>query len=416
MKILFLLQEFPYPPTNGIRWKAYTVLQALSRKHECHLLSFEDTSSTSGVSEFLEQVPNAKVLGVFSPLKSSLATRVRGLFSVGLPSAGRYSIPRFDEALRQALSATRYDAVHIDMINLIHYADVVGSSPLLLSVNDAVSLGYSNAARNLPSLPRRFWTRLAEKLIARYERTAYRNRIVHVVSENDKRYLERLCPSAQVEVVPLAVDTNYFETTSETDETARPVVIVPANYGLPAARAAVFEFLQVATARAGQVGLDVVFKLVGPGSNPPFRQRLSPWTAVQFLGWVEDYRKTLSEGSVVVFPETAGAGTKNRVLQAMALAKPVLMTPTAADGVGVTHGKDGLVCRSAGEFSSALISVLTDDRAARNLGASARSLVALSHNMETVTRKWEALYQSLPSPAVRKLPSLVESSRQRFNC
>jgi len=399
LRILFLLQEFPYPPCNGFRWKVLTLLQGISRRHECHVLSFADGLSESMVERFLQEYPTVKILGLFSPRKTTMLTRLRGLLSVGLPSAGAYSIPAFRAAVRRALAETQYDVVHIDMINLVQYTPPFARCGIVLSVNDAVSLGYENAANHSPSLVDRVHKKAAGRIIARYERRAYRRRVVHVVSLVDRAYLKELCPSAQVEVVQLAVDPTYLKDEWRQEQSERKTVTIPANFSLPSVSEAVLRFLKTSTALGKREHLNLVFKLVGPGADRAFLQRLGGLEGAEYLGWVPDYLGTLASSDLVVFPETSGSGTKTRVLQAMALAKPVLMTRVAADGVGATHGEHCFVCQTTEAFAEALVYLLNNDRIGMRLGSMARAFVQRHYSLDVVAQRWETLYRSVAAMA-----------------
>jgi glycosyltransferase involved in cell wall biosynthesis len=395
LRILFVLQEFPYPVSNGIRWKPFGLLKALSSEHECHVLSFADTSSESAVEDFRKECPKVKVLGIYRPRGGSLLTKLRGLFAVGLPSAGPYSTDGFRNAIRLALTASKYDVVHIDMINLVQYANSATNCSVLLSVNDAISLGYLNTARHSSSPLVWARLRLAAKIISRYERRAYRGRVVHVVSPADRNYLKQLCPSAQVEVVPLTVDSSYLRDNCYTGGEGPKIVTVPAKFVLPGAAKATLRFLREAQELLREKRSSVELRVIGPGASLAFRQSLTGLTNVKYLGWVEDYSKALALSDVIVFPETGGAGTKNRHLQAMALSKPVIMTQEAIDGLGVVPGKHCLVGQTPEQLVECLAFVLDDYPRAAAIGRMGRAFVEEHHNVHTVAREWGTLYESL---------------------
>lgn len=308
MKILFLLQEFPYPPENGFCWKVFSLLKEISRKHECHLLSFADSLPESSLQQFLDVCPMVKVLGVFLPRKATFRAQLRGLFEVGLPSAGVYSVPEFREAVRHALATTSYNVLHIDMINLVQYASLASHSAIILSVNDAVSLGYWNAVSESPSLAGRVRRKVASKIIASYEGRAYRGRVVHVVSEVDREYLRNFCSSARIEVVPLAVDPTYFLRYPSENHLDPKTVTIPANFRVADVCSSVLRFLEAITCLAKSEKLNVVFKLVGPGATPAFIRSVSGLEGVQYLGWVDDYVGTLASSDLVVVPDRLGGG------------------------------------------------------------------------------------------------------------
>jgi len=404
MKILFLLQEFPYPPANGFSWKVFSLLKGISRRHECHLLSFANSLPESSKEAFLLECPTVKVLGIFQPRTTSVLTHLRGLFEVGLPSAGIYSVPEFRQAVRQALATTSYDVVHIDMINLVQYAALMDRRSTILSVNDAVSLFHSSLANEMPSFGGRLNRKLASKIIARYERKAYCGRVVQLVSKADAEHLKKICSGARFEAVPLVVDSRYFLERKSRAGSNCQTVVIPANFRGAGTCHSVLEFLETAQ-RLGKSRQKsaVVYKLIGPNATPSFIRALSGFDDLEYLGWVEDYVGALAASDLVVVPERGGGGMKTRVLQAMALGQAVLLTETVASAIGVKDGEHCLVCRTTQEFAEAALWALDRDSARDRLGQAARAFVQSRHNSEIVMEQWEALYASVASNAKKAL-------------
>lgn len=399
MKILFLLQEFPYPPINGKRMKLFALLQGISRRSECHVLSFAEPPDQKDVEEFLKHCPGVKVLGLFTPRPSTLVTKLSGFLRKGLISSGAYDNPQFENMLFETLARTTYDAIHIDMINLVWLAARIKHPKVLLSVNDAVSLGYMSSAKSASSWFRSLRLALAARAIRRYERRAYQGQVVHVVSRLDQEYLRRLCPSARVEVVALAVDPRSF---AEPDfhEKAKKTITIPLSFIRPGVCKAVLDFMSAARPLLGSECLDASIQIVGRGANESFLREITAYPNVKYLGWVENYSATLREASVALFLENSGAGTKTRLLEAMAVGVPLAVSRNVASGVEAVDGRHFLVCDTPEDFVSAVKVILSDPTLAASLGREAWRFAADNHSVSSVTGKWEVLYRSLGKPLI----------------
>jgi glycosyltransferase involved in cell wall biosynthesis len=90
-------------------------------------------------------------------------------------------------------------------------------------------------------------------------------------------------------------------------------------------------------------------------------------------GRVPDVRPYLSHADVVVVPLRIARGLQNKVLEAMAMARLVVATPEACEGVAVAPGKELLVAATAAQFVSCVEAVFDGDEAA--LGARARERI-----------------------------------------
>lgn len=76
---------------------------------------------------------------------------------------------------------------------------------------------------------------------------------------------------------------------------------------------------------------------------------------VEFLGWVEDLEPVHARSIVSIAPLRYGAGVKGKVGDAWAHGVPVVMTPLAAEGMRVEHGRTGLIAATAEEFAAGVV-------------------------------------------------------------
>jgi glycosyltransferase involved in cell wall biosynthesis len=112
---------------------------------------------------------------------------------------------------------------------------------------------------------------------------------------------------------------------------------------------------------------------------------------------VEPY---LEQASVVLAPVRSGGGMRVKVLQAMAMARPVVTTPLGAEGLaGDRSQKPIAVAESAEGIASATAELLASREAREALGRRARAFVAEHHSWSAYLRRLEAIYAELQSPA-----------------
>jgi glycosyltransferase involved in cell wall biosynthesis len=90
---------------------------------------------------------------------------------------------------------------------------------------------------------------------------------------------------------------------------------------------------------------------------------------------VPDIVPVLSRAWVSIAPMRIGVGIKNKVLEAWACARPVVMTPLATNGLVLPPGHEALVRRDAAGLAEAVVGLLRDQGARRAAGAAARALV-----------------------------------------
>jgi len=106
-------------------------------------------------------------------------------------------------------------------------------------------------------------------------------------------------------------------------------------------------------------------------------------------GAVPDVRGWLAAADVVVAPLRIARGIQNKVLEAMAMARPVLASPQAAEGIDARDGEHLLIAADPAQEAGKILALLADPAHAARLGRAARS------RMEERYR-WSATLAELP--------------------
>jgi sugar transferase (PEP-CTERM/EpsH1 system associated) len=96
---------------------------------------------------------------------------------------------------------------------------------------------------------------------------------------------------------------------------------------------------------------------------------------VHVWGRVPDMRTWLKASDLAIVPLTIARGVQNKVLEAMAMVLPVVLTPGAATGIGGLHGQQLAIASSDEELAEAAINLLSDARRGRIMGLAARRFV-----------------------------------------
>lgn len=129
------------------------------------------------------------------------------------------------------------------------------------------------------------------------------------------------------------------------------------------------------------------------GAGRPYAQ--SPPPNVDFVGEVPDAREEIAKASVCIAPLRFGGGTKFKLVEYFAAAKPVIATTKAVEGFDVLSGRDLIVEDDPARFPDHIANLLTDRRRAQELGRNARSLVENRYVWDLYEPNLKRLYTSL---------------------
>jgi glycosyltransferase involved in cell wall biosynthesis len=221
---------------------------------------------------------------------------------------------------------------------------------------------------------------------------------VIAVSEADREYLQSLDRSLDhIRVVPIGVDLEYFAP-SPRPERANVVLFEGTMHWPPNVDAVRFFCREVLPLVRREVP-DAEFRIAGA---KPTREvlALARMPGVSVLGFVDDMRPHVRDAAVCVVPLRAGAGMRVKILNELAMGRPVVSTTLGAEGIDVTHEESILLADEPPGFARCVVRVMTDEPLWTKLAAQGRGLVEEKYAWPRIdARLREALRELQPRVA-----------------
>jgi sugar transferase (PEP-CTERM/EpsH1 system associated) len=339
-ELLFLSHRIPYPPDKGDKIRSYNLLRALSAQHTVHVGTFVDDPDDWRHVPALQQLCRGETC--VRPLNPRSA-RMRS--ATGLLSGEALTLAYYRDAALSAwtrdLAARRPLAgVFVFSSSMCQYAldtPLQAGRPRVADFCDVDSdkweqyagrhgypmkLVYSREARTLAEAERRY--------VGQFDASI-------VISEAEAEILRRIAgPHAdRIRVVPNGVDTEYFDPGREYPDPYAEGELSIAFTGAMDYQANVDGVCWFAAEILPAVRRELpnaVFTIVG--SNPTEAVRaLAQQPGVRVTGRVPDVRPYLAHARLVVAPLRIARGVQNKVLEALAMARPVVATENALQGI-----------------------------------------------------------------------------------
>ena len=301
-------------------------------------------------------------------------------------------------AVTRSLDAGGIDLVHVDTVGLWPYVSRSTCCPIVLGHHNIESGLISQRA----ALERSAWRAAlrrhdAAKLRALEDHASTRAAVNLVVSRLDADRLGTVAPGAVVEVVENGVDTDYWQ---PTDDPGHGIVFVGTLGWHPNRDAVEFllsEVWPVLSANNQDRRLFIV------GRDPPAAARAAAGDPrVQVTGFVPDVRPYLRAASIFVCPIRIGGGTRLKVLDALAMGKPLVATALAVEGLELTEGEHYLRAETAMEFVTQIERLEQHPELRRALGAAGRRRVTDRHDWRVIGHQLDMAYaRAVAAPVVR---------------
>jgi len=137
---------------------------------------------------------------------------------------------------------------------------------------------------------------------------------------------------------------------------------------------------------------DIVFVIVG---GPEEADYSGLENGVVFTGFLENLHPLLRCAKVAIAPLTSGSGTRLKILEYAAHAKPIVATSVAVEGLGFTHGREILIANEWDDFANSILSIAHGERNGEALGRAAYGRVVEEYQWKSIAARYEQLLQGL---------------------
>jgi len=401
-ELLFLSHRIPYPPDKGDKIRSFHILQHLSRRFRIHLGCFsDDVSDSAGIRQLREICTEVFCLPL-SPIQKA-ARASRALIKGASISEISYYDPRMKEWVDQRLSRGVINNVFVFCSAMYPYIQqYTRRLHIVLDMVDIDSQKWGDYARLAGWPLRAVFQREQRKLFALERLAAKSCDCALFVSSAEAELFRMLAPesSKTIQHMDNGVDLERFDCARVFPNPFPPGSLPVVFTGMMDYRPnidAVSWFARDAMPTIRRAHRTAQFWVIGknPSSSVLALQHLP---GVNIVGAVPDVRPYLAHASCVVAPLRIARGVQNKVLEAMAMGKTVVLTPAALEGLRAIPNQEVLLASNAPELARLVSMVLTGDL--EELGPAARLRVESDYqwpnNLELLDRIFGASRLATP--------------------
>ena len=390
MRILYLCHRVPYPPDKGDKIRAFHQIQALSRRHQVHLLTLAD----SGVPDLSKLYSLCERVEVFPIDRRAAYARA----ALGALRPRPLTLSFFESAdmharVRELARGERFDMILVYSSAMAPYAEPFAGVPAVLDMVDVDSAKWEQYARFAPLPMRPVYALEARRLQAYEASLAERFERVVLTTGNETRLFKSFAPAARAVTIPNGVDFEFFQPMG-LPRTAHPTLVFTGQMDYFANVDGVTWFARSVFPRLRQRFPKLEFLIVGRSPAPAVRA-LGEIPGVVVTGAVGDVRPFLERAWAFVAPLRIAQGVQNKVLEAMAMHVPVVCSDKVLAGLiegGFRAGRDVLAAADEPEWE-AHVATLLDDR--QQGGETGDRLAESARQRLSISYRWSANLERL---------------------
>jgi glycosyltransferase involved in cell wall biosynthesis len=421
MNILYLAHRIPFPPDKGDKIRSIRELQRLARDHRvwcaCFVDDANDVRHVGALKEYCEDVIAIRLHKRTAQMRGLL-----GLARGNTITESYYSHPAIRRALSAWSSFIDFDSVVAFSSSMAPYALDVPARRRVLDLCDLDSQKWLDYAARARGPARWFYETEGARLAARELEWIERFDATLLITQAEVEALSAPAAPGKVHVITNGVEipparSPELLSTSGRNSASRAAGFSPREFSS-------CEELRIANDPAYQIGshsdrsrhsppivgfvgvmdyrpnIDAVtwfartcwpgirskhpsaiFRIVG---RRPTRRvlKLQKTPGIEVVGGVDDVDEEIRRFDVSVAPMRIARGLQNKVLEAMAAERAVVLTPEAAEGIAAVHNRHFIVTSEPFEMTKAICQLLSDATKRQQIGEAARRLVASDYNWD----------------------------------
>lgn len=400
MNIMFLCHDIPNP-SNPLTFRVFNFLKYSKNnyRHEITLVAFKEMKEESRYVYDLQRYCEVDTVEIPKYLSSSGKRAIytlknmlsfRNIFSKNHTFLNFYWSPEMQRKVRGLLKIKKFDVIYVDSYHMIPYIESL-NIPKVIEVYDVESEAQYKGYKSVPWISRhspnffKIYLWIQYHITRNYEKKYKNFDMCITVTERDKSTFRSYFPDLNISVISYGADVGYLKPMNLEEDF--PSLIFVGNMATGSSTEAVLHFYNEIYALIKKDIPNIKLYIVGKDPSRKILQLASD-TSVIITGYVEDVRPYLARASVVIEPITVAMGIRTRVLEALAMGKPVVATSSAVGGIDITPNEDIIIADNPNEFAERVIQLLNDEELRGRISKNARKLVEKKYSWEIMSEKF----------------------------
>ncbi len=390
LRILIVTPSLPYPLIWGFGIRVYQIVKYLAQRHHVSLLAYAGPGDEDRVSAL--QRTGAVIHAVVRDESTTASKRRAQLTSLFSPASFQrqdLESNSMQAAIDRVLAAEPFDIIQVESTPMSGF-DFGSRVPVLL---DEHNIEYELLYRTFQterSPVRKLYNWVEYRKFRGEERRSWTHSSGCILtSHREEAILRRYAPQTPTRVVPNGVDIEYFRPSPGRGD-PNSIVFVGVMHYRPNVDAALY-FIHEILPHIVRARPNAKFTLVGGGAPEELRRLAGP--NVVLAGKVPDTRPYVSQAGVLVVPLRMGSGTRLKVLEGLAVGRPLVTTSLGCEGIEAAHGEHLLIADDPLDFARSVLRVLDDAELTASLGRQGRKLVEERYHWSSILRGLEDFMQ-----------------------
>ncbi|HKK21281.1 MAG TPA: glycosyltransferase family 4 protein, partial [candidate division Zixibacteria bacterium] len=379
----------------GKRIRTFNLVRELSRAHTVSYLAYgDDASEAAGflrqnnINTFAVPAPDRRQSGIRFYLKL-----LANLFSNYPYIVTSHYTAAFQSRLNELVEQEKFDLIICEWTPYAQFIKDITNSFKVIVAHNIESTIWERYERNESNPLKKLYIGIQYRKVLAFERACFAWADgATAVTQQEAKTIKSFGTPYQPTVIDNGVDTEYFAP-RQTQINPCSIVFTGSMDWRPNQDAAIFFATEILPLlKKEQPEIQAVFV----GRNPPKQiVDLGKIDGITITGTVDDVRDYIASAAVYIVPLRIGGGSRLKILEAMAMQKPVVSTSVGAEGLEVTDRKDILLVDGPEKFAQSVLSCMRDEALSVRIAESGRQLVLDRYRWQQLGKKFSDYLQEL---------------------
>lgn len=375
-EILFLAHRIPWPADRGDKIRSHHILKRLCEMAPVHVGTFADDDRDMGFAEAMDGLVASRHVELRS--KPQWKAGIEGLLTGQPISVRSFASPSMQNWVNARIASGVISHIFCFSGQMAQYVPGDFRGRFIMDFVDVDSAKFESYAEDGHSFMR--WVNRREgRVLARFEsEIAQRADASLLVSAAEAKLFRDRTGASTAMAMGNGIDTGFYDPDGPYKKLhppfPDPLIVFTGQMDYRPNVEAVSDFAHHAMPMIRAQQPEATFAIVGRNPTQAVSD-LSMLPGVQVTGAVDDVRTWLAAADVIVAPLRIARGIQNKVLEAMAMAKPVIASPAAAEGIDAEHGRHLFVEENIAAEAARVCALLAEPGSGIAIGKAARAHV-----------------------------------------
>jgi glycosyltransferase involved in cell wall biosynthesis len=393
MKVLQISNKIPYPEKDGgvIAINAITegllkagcevkVFAMNTRKHFIEIRSIPEKFRNDRHLETITIDTDVK------PLSALIALLTGKSYNIS-----RFKSEDFSKKLTAILKKESFDIIHLEGLYLAPYLPIIkqySKAPVIMRAHNIEwKIWHKLASEEKGIVKKWYLTKLSKQLKIYEESVIDLFDGIATITNTDLEYWKKMGCKTPMAHIPFGVDLSTY--VPGKSKYPNSLFYIGALDWLPNLQG-IDWFLKNVWTNILTKFPDVQFHIAG--RNMPDSLRNGNYPNVVFHGEVEDAKVFMEDYDIMLVPLLAGSGVRIKIIEGMAMEKPIITTSVGIEGIECKLGRDVLVADEPAQFAEAVCHCIEDKTFKEDLGKLARKFIEENGSIDQATAKLIGFY------------------------